>query len=245
MSCKIRRAWATGAFDQRKQGVRWDVWTREEREYLEKYAGSVEIGVLAERISAIHGVPRTAEAIRIKGVRWGISLWAQGLSLRDVELLFHLDHRSVVRCWVEPGLLKARRWSGRGPNAGWWFESSDVEAFIRAYPWAYDWTLMRKGHPLTRIAEVVNRLDPWLHHADLCAYVGISDSNLDRWRRRGLVPYQKRPKDGGWWVMVRAREFPAIRERIRAAQQKALEVSHAKFTARRRGLPYTGEPLPW
>ncbi len=56
----------------------------------------------------------------------------EGYTLRDLERVFGMDHRTIVRRWIEPGLLVGRRWSGRGPHNGWLFDRATVDAFGRA-----------------------------------------------------------------------------------------------------------------
>ena len=88
---------------------------------------------------------------RIK--RRGRSRWMEGLSLRDLERIFGVDHRVILRWWVLPGLLVGRRWSGRGPHKGWLFEPAKVEAFVRAHVYAIDVDKMRPGDRFTQLAS--------------------------------------------------------------------------------------------
>lgn len=205
-----------------RRRAQWNGWTMEEENLLRELAGSMELGEIARILSERFGVPRTPNAVDVRCQRLGISRWVPGMSLRDLERLFACDHQSIVRHWVETGLLRARRWSGRGPHPGWWFEPADVERFIRDCPWAYDWRRMKPGHRLTRLAEVVNRADPWFSYDDLRRYVGISKRNLDKWRRRGLVPHKRRPGAGSYGqILVRGRDFRAIKHAIEAARAEA------------------------
>src|SRR5262249_47721130 len=156
-------------------------------------------------------VPRTAAAIRCRAKRLGLSLWGDGWSLVGLERLFRIDHRAIVRWWVAPGLLPARRWPCRGAHPGWWFAPAPVEACLRDCPWAYDWRRMSRRHPLTQLAELVNRVDPWLGYEELRGYLGVSRRTLDRWLRHGLVPHRRRPGAGGVGrIVVRRADFPAI-----------------------------------
>ncbi|MEW6048205.1 MAG: hypothetical protein AB1609_17300 [Bacillota bacterium] len=200
----------------------WDEWTPAEEQLLCQLAGTMDLGEIARILSERFGVPRTRNAVDVRCQRLGVSHWAKGMSLTEMERLFGLDHRAIVRHWVDTGLLAARRWSGRGPHPGWWFEPADVERFIREHPWAYDWTRMKRGHRLTRLAEVVNRADPWLPYEQLRRYVGIAKVNLDRWRRRGLVPHKRRPGAGGYGqIVIRARDFRPIKQAIERARAEA------------------------
>lgn len=220
-------------------GRKWREWTAEEEALLRELAGTMSLADLAAKLSAFAGYPRTAEAVRIRAVRRGISLWRQGWSLRDVEALFRVDHRTIVAWWITPGLLTGERWAGRGPYESWLFTEAALRQFIVESGYAYNWRRMQPRHPLTALAEVTARRDPWVPYAEAARYVGIASSNLDRWRRRGLVPTQRRFGTGKHGeLFVRASDLPDIRERIHAAQARARFVAHAKFTARRRGEAY-------
>lgn len=215
--------------------VRGDHWTPEQEAVLCDLVGTVPREYLHAAWMERTGIPRTFHALTVRCKRLGISMWARGWSMRAAERLFRVDHRAIVRNWVDTGELNATRWDGRGPNSGWWFNESDIEHFIRTYPWRYDWTKMQGGHRLTTVAELVNRADPWRTYEELRQYVGIASGNLDRWRRRGLVPCRDRPKGGGPQLMVRGRDFPAIRDAIQAAQANARKRSSDDIRRRARG----------
>ncbi len=223
-------------FDHRPKPLRGDHWTPEEDGLLRQLAGTMEEAEIARIISERYGTYRTATAVHVRAVRRGISLWAKGMALGHLVEVFGYDHRVIKRWWINTGLLSGRRWSGRGPNEGWWFEPADVETFVRRYPWAYDWKRMKPRHPLTRLAEVVNKADPWLTLQDLASYVGLNISNTARWMRRGLIPHQHRPKSGpgSGLIVIRGRDFRAIKAAIRDAQARALDNAHAASTATRR-----------
>lgn len=234
MSERMQRAWADGKFANRPKPRMPDRWTPPEDKLLRELTGTMPLDQIAQRISERFGLPRTTEAVRIRAVRTGVSVYVNCWTMRAVEELFHLDHRAIARHWIAPGLLNASRWAGRGPNDGWWIEERDVERFVRDHGYAYDWTKMTPGHRLTRLAEVVHRADPWRTRAELMAYVGISDSNLTKWQKRGLVPHCFRPNGGSMRVMIRGRDFAAIAEWIHEAQRQARESSWQQFAERRR-----------
>lgn len=157
--------------------------------------------------------------------RLGLSRWLTAFSLRDLERLFGVDHRVILLWWIEPGLLPARRRRGRCPHEGWRVETADVEAFIRGCGWAHDWRRMDRRHPLGRLAEIVNRADPWLGRADLAAYLGMDENTLGRWVARGLVRHRRRFGAGGRGELrIRARDFPAIAEAVDAARAAARDL---------------------
>lgn len=244
MSCKMRRLWAEGRFDGRAKGFRWDAWTEDQDEWLGRHVGTVEIDELARRIGDEFGIPRTPDALEVRAKRLELSLWKRCYTMTDIETIFRFDHRAVLRNWVRPGHLVGRRWSGRGPNRGWWFEFADVELFVRGFPWLYKVDRMKPGHRLTSIAQVVHRSDPWGSYAELAAYVGINTNNLDRWRSRGLVPHQRRPRSGGnHEIVVRRRDFRAIKEAIDHARAEAMAEGKRKQALIRWAGVNDGQPF--
>lgn len=224
----------------------WDDWTLEQEAALRALAGARPVQEIAAILSERFGVPRTIPAVRIRAKRLDLSVFQKGWSMRDVERLFGVGHRAIFTWWVQPGLLIGRRIVQRGPYTAWWFDVPDLERFVRESGWAYDWRRMDarrldslrrpEGSRLVMLARVVHLADPWLTYEDLARYVGLALGNLDRWRRRGLVPHQRRMGAGGYGqIMVRARDFVAIRAAIREAQQEALDNARARFLAMRRG----------
>lgn len=228
-SQKMRAAWADGRFADRKPLRHARAWSRAEDAILAELAGTMPIAELTAELSRRSGMERTETAVRVRATRTGVSLWPGGFGLGDIERNFRLDHRAIVRCWLEPGILHGRRWAGRGPFDGWWIEPAEVERFIRECAWAYDWERIPAGR-WRSLAEVAHKADPWLHYDQVMAYVGLSKTNLDKWRRRGLVPHRIRPKSGpGGYVMVRAHDLVGIKASIEAAQAEARERSLAKI----------------
>lgn len=165
-----------------------DQWMPDQDDALRRLAGTAPIDEVAAELTRRFGIPRTVPAVRIRCKRLGISAWAHGYPMCELGALFGLGHRAVVRWWVAPGLLPARRWSGRGPNAGWWFEPVDVERFVREHPWAYDAARMRPGHRLTRLAEVIAKRERWLTLEEAAPILRVCKETVRRWCRRGLLP---------------------------------------------------------
>lgn len=238
-SCRTRRAWAEGRYDDRRPLRRGDAWTPEHEDLLREIAGTVPIEELCDLWEQRTGIRRTRGALVMRAKRLDISLWSQGWSLRDVMALFRVHHTTVLRHWVASGELVGTRWSGRGRHRGWWFVESDVERFIRGYPWRYDRSRMAPTHRLTRVAEVIHRADPWLTWSEAARVLEISTTKLDVWRNRGLVPVRRRPGAGAvGQQMVRGRDLPQIRAAIETARrigrERATEIRRETFRSRPR-----------
>lgn len=215
---------------------RWDTWTPLQCQRLAELAGQLEAPDVAATLFSEFGIPRTLAAVRIQAKRQRLSLERHGYSQRQLEQLFGVDHRAIVRWWIEPGLLKAQRCRPRGPHAGWHITRSHLEAFISEHTWAYDWQRMQPGHPLSSLAEVAHKGDPWVTLDVACRWIKINPHNLLKWRRRGLVPTRRRPYAGTphGRVMIRARDLPHIREAVHEARHAAYQRTRDLFTARRR-----------
>jgi hypothetical protein len=89
-------------------------WTEPEDDFVDALVGGVEPAQIAEQLSTRFGVERTAMAVIARLKRRGRSRWMNGLSLRDLERVFGVDHRTIIRSWITPGLLAGDSWSGRG-----------------------------------------------------------------------------------------------------------------------------------
>lgn len=215
-SCQLRSAWAQGRFGARRKGRHPEAWTPDQDARLRQLAGTRPVAEIAAALSE-EFLPRTTVSVRIRATRLGLSLFAQGLSMTSLEVLFGVDHRVIRRRWVAPGLLAGRRWSGRGGHPGWWFEEAEVERFVREAPWVYEVGRMQKGHRLTQLAQLLARSDPWLSLAEAEQALHYAPGCLGRWLRRGLVPHKRRPGAGGLGaIVIRRNDLPAIRATIDA-----------------------------
>jgi hypothetical protein len=144
--------------------------------------------------------------------------------MHEISRLFGVDSRIIDRWWIHSGLLLARRW--RVPRPGdrpgdrrWAFDPADVEAFIRTFQWAYDWQRMDQHRPLGKLAEIINRADPWLSYAEVARYLG-KGTHSKYWLGRGLIPHRRRSGEGSdGRIMVRAKDLPSIAAAIEAARQ--------------------------
>lgn len=232
----MRQAWAEGRFANRRKGMHPRHWTPAQNQELERLAGSRPIEEIADALERRFYVRRTTAGVRIQAKRLGISLWQGGLSMRDLSGLFGVDHRVIRREWIDAGHLTGRRWGGRGPNDGWWFDQAEVERFIRECGWLVNLGRMPKGHRLTRLAETALRADPWIVGTEaLCPLLGISKTNVKRWMLRGLIPYRRRPGAGkGGVLCFRGRDVPAMREAIAQARAESRIANVERFTAMRR-----------
>ena len=190
-------------------------WTEAEDAFVDSLVGTLELAEIAVRLTRRFGLERTATGVSSRLKRRRQSRWMNGLSLRDVERIFGLDHRAIIRWCVEPGLLVGRRWSGRGPQRGWLFDMVDLIRFVSQHIYLLNPDRMQPGHHLTRLANLESRSQAWRSVTDLAAYLHVSDQVVRRAVRQGLVPHQRRPGAGRYGeIRIRADEFLFIRERV-------------------------------
>lgn len=236
-SAWMKRAWADGRFANRRKGMPRRHWTPEQNRVFTALAGTMPIDEIADELERRFYIRRSTASLRIQAKRLGISLWQAGLSLREMERVFGVNHKHIRRFWVDPGHLPARRWDGRGPYDGWWFEQRDVERFVRECNWLFDIDRMQAGHPLRRAAELARRADPWLIGQEAVGQaLGMAVVQVKKWRDRGLIPWRGRPTAGrGEMMCVRGRDVPAIREAIVQARARSRAANIARFAAMRRG----------
>lgn len=213
----------------------WDCWTAQEDQHLRGLAGTAPLEELAARWEADGYLPRTAQALANRCFELDVPRGLQGYTVISLAATLGVS-RNTVHCWIQHGYLESRHLSGEGKGARWWIAPAMVETFIRAHGnWLVDLHRVAAGHPLRRLVEVVQRSDPWLPLADLARYVGIS--NL--LHRLAMIPHRARPSLGQrrLKIMVRARDFPAIREAIRASQAESRLGLSARAVANIRDLP--------
>ena len=163
-------------------------WNDDEREYLAEHWGKLPDASVAAHLN------RTKDACEVEAKRDGLSRRSNVWSASDVARLFGVD-RKTVTTWFARGWLKAKR-AGfvQGGHRVWNVDEKSLERFVRTMGWAYDWHRMAEGEYLTNLARETAKRDPWLRLEEAAALLGWSKGPLDRWRKRGLLPWKYRPK---------------------------------------------------
>src|SRR5215207_1522765 len=80
-------------------------WTEPEDAFVDNLLGRCEPSEIAKKLCARFGIERTPTAVVQRLKRRRRSHWMQGFSLRELERVFGVDHRTILRAWVKPGLL--------------------------------------------------------------------------------------------------------------------------------------------
>ncbi len=207
-------------------GRRWDVWLADEDRRLRELAAVFETVELAARLSQEFGGPRTPAAVRRRARLLGVSLGTRHLSLSDIETIFDVDGGTVLRRWVADGYLRVLPRRGAGRARRWEFRETDVQAFIRAHPWLYDWRKMRAG-VLRSLAEVVHRAEPWLSLEEAAARGGLSVKQLRRRVEREDLPHARRWHGRAPWgqIVIQAEDLERFLGGQRGTNQGAPRTS--------------------
>jgi hypothetical protein len=104
---------------------------------------------------------------------------------------------------------------------------SEVERFIREYPWAYDPSAMfPRMHRLARIARSVHQRNPWWTLTESAQVLEINRRVLYRWVKRGLVAHKRRflaagGGQGGGVMVFQASDLRGLSEEIQRCQREA------------------------
>ena len=193
-------------------GRRWDAWLVAEDRRLAQLAPLLEAPQLAVELASEFGIPRTPLAVRHRAAILGVRVPTRWLSLADIERLFGVDGGTVLRRWLASGALRALPRSGRGRAPHWRFRETDVEAFIRAHPWLYDWRRMQAPSRFRSLAEVVHKADPWLTLGEAELQASLSIKQLRRLIARDVLPHERRWHGCGPWgqIVVRAADLDVL-----------------------------------
>jgi len=193
-------------------GRRWDAWLLAEDRRLAELAPLLEVPQLAAELASEFGIPRTPQAVRHRAASLGVRVPIRWMSLADVERLFGVDGGTVLRRWMATGALRALPRSGRGRAPHWRFRETDVEAFIRAHPWLYDWKRMDPANRLRSLAEVIHKADPWLTLAEAELQSALSIKQLRRLIAQDVLPHERRWHGCGPWgqIVVRAVDLDGL-----------------------------------
>lgn len=178
--------WQRGVWANRKRTIQYNAYTREENETIAENAGKMDIYELAEYVSRLYGVYRTPKALETQLGMLGFPIEKQGMSPYAASRFFGVHYKTVNK-WIDDGLLLcATKKSNRG-RTNPWILPSDLEVFIRQYPWKYDFRKLRSRHPLTRVAEIVNKTRPYFWSSDVAKVLNVSQHEIYRMARDGII----------------------------------------------------------
>lgn len=191
--CTMRDAWASGRYRRSRPSIRPDVWTGHEDAFLPRLVGQSE-SEMARAFEARFRYRRSGQAIRNRMLALGLSTQQGGWTVQALSRLFDVSPDRVLRAWIRTGLLAgskgepSRQAKLDGTREAWWrIPDAEVERFVRAYPWEYDWRAMRAGDRLSMVARDVGRRDGYLTTKEAARALGIADSKVAALVRSGVL----------------------------------------------------------
>jgi len=206
---------------------RSDFWDPIELAVLKEFAGRLSAVDIARRCTEVSGARRTSASVCAKAEALGLCLFRLGHTVNETAALFGV-HAVTVRHWRAAGYIAGVAWGAKGSH--WVFQTDEIEAFIRAEPWAFDASRMAPGR-YRSLAEVVQRRDPWIRASVAAAAAGLGETALYRYLKQGLVECKQRNGHNGA-VMVRTSVIPtfieARQEAVRATRVRLLAMNHAR-----------------
>lgn len=204
-------------------------WTPPQDAVVRELAGRLDAGEIAGEIERRCGVARTGGSVRTRAHRLGLSLWIEHWNGAHVARLLGTTWYGLVRL-IDDGLLEARcrpvRQGGR-----WQITDNALRAFLVGHSHAYDWRRMTPGHPLTALAEVTQRRDPWLTIDDVAALIGQSRTGVFRWMRKGVLTPYTRWGENRTLHVFRASEVERLRAQMGAHAERVLATRRANLAA--------------
>lgn len=159
-------------------------WPREQDAVLREMAGYFSPHDIAERVST-HGLERSWKAVKDRAEALGISLQRCGLTATEIFRTLAISSSSL-RGWLDSGELASEA-TGTGPRRSRIVQPAELERFIRSRPWLFDWRRMRPGR-WRDFVRATHLAQPMLSQVEASRHLGVCDSTISLWARRGLIP---------------------------------------------------------
>lgn len=227
--CRMVEAYRSGRYRRTRPSIRPDVWTTPEDAFLATLVGKGE-AEMADAFEARFHHRRTGHAIRKRMGDLGLSTHQAGWTVQALARLFG-THADRVLAWIRTGCMAgakgqpARQAKLGGTRQQWWrVPDAEVERFVRAYPWEYDWRTMRAGERLTVVAQEVARRDGYLSTKEAARVLGVTAHAVAALVRAGDLPARRvTPSQGtiGRDIRVAASDLVAYRRTGRTAEGRA------------------------
>lgn len=230
-SCEMRRRWREGVFADRQLPPVWNAWTLAEEAILRRDIGRVPPEEIAAACTAESTIPRSADAVVVHAKGMGLSCERVGYTLEALQALFGVNWQAIRRHWINAGLLRTRVPLLKGSPA--WVEPAEVERFIREHSHAYDAASMDPRHPLTALARVVNRRDPWLSAKQLSRRVGRTPSRCRNIVREAGIPHERRLGRAGYGeLVIRESNVPLVLAALERLAENKRRAARTAWQAR-------------
>lgn len=218
----LRKMQADPAVDVKRRATLCQLsnrWQADENAILRNMGGKYCAGDVADAINKWrkenHLEPRTVPAVHTYAEKHGVSLNrdATVFSMQEVQGLLGCG-RKRVKTFMQDGLLAHRMW---GPSVV--FDMSELEEFVRKYPWLVMADRMAFG-PLRWVAENLTRRNPYLTVQQVAGLVGSTDKVVAQLAKSGAINAHLVPGGTGEW-RVQASEIPHVREVLKVGRLAA------------------------
>ena len=160
-------------------------WSPQEDALLRSLLGRHEAEEIAAALNARFYTTRTRDSVtnrcRVLGLSWRRT---DGIGIHDLRRIFPMRMDTLRREAASGALLASRRGTKRGSN--WIFSTADIEAWIKASPWMFDWRRIAPGR-WRDFVRAVNLRDPYLTSRECAASLGVSVSTVQKWISQGRI----------------------------------------------------------
>lgn len=161
-------------------------WSDREDAALRALAGRSNVQEIADALNRRFFTARTTHSIRKRARVLGLSLrCSDGLGIQALTRTFPIG---IEQVWAEvaSGHLRAERQGTGTQGSDWHFLPADIEAWIRARPYLFDWRRVAAGRWRDAVRMAALR-DPYLTVREAARQLGVRPGIVQKRIREGRV----------------------------------------------------------
>jgi len=171
-------------------GPRRRCWSPEEDAFVRARLGRQSVIDITAALNAAFRdedrAPRSVATVRRRASTLGESLVrGDGLGMEALRATIGMSLERIHR-EVEAGRLRAEQQGNSHRGSLWLFLPADIEAWIKAYPYALDWRRVRQGR-WRDAARAAALGAPHLSITEVSRYLGLDRKVVQRWVREKQV----------------------------------------------------------
>lgn len=178
-----------------KRGIDWQgggnttrrwLWTSQEDDLLRALAGQASDAAITEALNTRFRTQRRVGTVRRRACTIGISLLrCNGIGMTTLAATLAISTTRLHREVAADRLRADVQGNGR-KGTTWLFLPADVEAWIRANPFALDWRRVKAGRWRDFVRSVALR-DPYLSISEIETRLDVPRKLIQAWVRQGEV----------------------------------------------------------
>jgi transposase-like protein len=182
-------------------------WLLEHDNLLRSLVGKYDLATVAETLTARTGVVRTAQSVKRRLDRLGISRFAaRPLTTGEVARMFGMSRNNLLETWVRSGRLRPERWRG-GQHGMLVYSRAELTRFVREHAESLNVARIRDSE-LRALAQATMRGRHGVGTRSVEDLTGVSSQVQAELYRAGLVPSARRVRrfgggSGGSWMVDR------------------------------------------